>query len=55
MDHGAFADGLQALPMEWQEDLRQKRLASVPVLANVTDEELIEEFALRHVQPWSLG
>ena len=54
MAHGAFADALLTLPNEWQEDLKKKRLASVPVLANATNEELEEAIGYVPKQVWNL-
>ena len=54
MDHGAFADRLLTLPLEWQEDLKQKRLATVPVLANATNLELIQVFGHIPKDVWNL-
>ena len=54
MAHGAFADALLALPNEWQEDLKQRRLDSVPVLANATDEELEDAIGYIPRQVWLL-
>ena len=54
MDHGIFADRLLTLPLEWQEDLQQKRVASVPVLANLTDQELYEVFGHIPKEIWNL-
>ena len=36
----AFAEALQALPEEWRERLVQQRLDAVPVMANLSVEEL---------------